>query len=103
MLNPANEFARSSPRKSLLLLAAPAEPIQREFDQLWNALGEQDPQVAYDAIWRLATTPEPTTRFLKSRLKPAPAPDAQKVKALLRDLADPDSSVARKAECELRS
>jgi WD40 repeat protein len=60
----------------------------KELDKLWGQLADDDIQVAYTAIWRLAGYPESSLPFLQSRLRPVRRADPAVVGPLLRDLDD---------------
>jgi hypothetical protein len=82
--------------------AEPAAPLPaRELDKLWGQLADDDIQVAYTAIWRLAGHPESSLPLLQSRLRPVRAAAPAVVTPLLRDLDDDSFKRREKATGEL--
>jgi WD40 repeat protein len=58
----------------------------RDVDALWADLAGTDGGRAYAAVWELASRPAEALSFLESRLRPAAAPDARRVRRLIADL-----------------
>lgn len=67
--------------------------------ELWDDLGGDGP-TAFRAVWRAAREPK-LLPLLREKLPPAPAADAEKVKAIAGRLGDDDFAVREKAEKEL--
>jgi hypothetical protein len=53
-----------------------------ELEELWGALGGDDPAKAYQAMWQMLDGVE-TTRFLRERLKPVPVVPGSRIKELI--------------------
>jgi hypothetical protein len=81
--------------------SVPLPPGESELKALWANLAGNDAAKAYRAIWSLAAAPQQAVPFLRKHLKPAVAPDAQKLKQLLADLDSPRFTVREKAAQEL--
>jgi RNA polymerase sigma factor (sigma-70 family) len=62
----------------------------------WRDLAGEDAARAYQALRRLATFPKETIAYLRERLRPDPAPDAQRLDRLLSDL-DSDKYARRES------
>jgi hypothetical protein len=73
-----------------------------ELDGLWRALAGEGVTEAWDAVWTLVSSPKQSLPFLKARLLPLPAADAERVAALLSDLDSDDFDVWEKAMGALR-
>jgi WD40 repeat protein len=80
---------------------APVQLTGRDLDGLWNALKGDDTPRAYRAIWKLALAPKDALPFLSKHLRPAAGADAERIKHLIRDLADERYEVREKATREL--
>jgi WD40 repeat protein len=80
---------------------APVQLTERDLDGLWNALKGDDVPRAYRAIWKLALAPKDALPFLSKHLRPAVGADAERIKHLIRDLADERYEVREKATREL--
>ena len=73
------------------------DPITKELERLWIALGSDDAGKAYEAIAALTAVPERAVPFLQERLRlPAPA-DPQRLGRWIADLDSDDFSVREKA------
>jgi WD40 repeat protein len=70
-------------------------------ESLWVDLADADATRAYSAIRKLAQTPETTVCFLRDRLRPAPAVDAQRIAKLVADLDNPEFPTREKANAQL--
>jgi len=79
----------------------PVQLTERELDGLWNALKSDDTPKAYRAIWKLALAPKDALPFLSKHLRQAAGADAERIKQLIRDLADDRYEVREKATREL--
>jgi RNA polymerase sigma factor (sigma-70 family) len=66
------------------LLPGRRTPADRE--RLWADLADEDAGRAYRAVWALAATPDTAVALLGAHLKPAAAPDAERVRRLIADL-----------------
>jgi hypothetical protein len=75
-------------------LLAQATPTAEPLPAAWRDLADQDPELAYRAVWRLVQNPEPAVKLLRQELKPVPSPDEAKIKGWLKDLGS-DTFVAR--------
>jgi WD40 repeat protein len=76
-------------------------PPTPALDALWSDLADADAVKAYRSVWALTKTPKETTAYVAERLKPAVAPDAQKVKRLVMDLSSDRFALRDKANQEL--
>jgi WD40 repeat protein len=74
----------------------PGSPPPADRARLWADLADEDAGRAYRAVWALAATPDAAVAFLGVHLKPATAPDAERVRRLIADL-DSDRFAAREA------
>lgn len=81
--------------------AAPAPLSEREIATLWDRLAAKDGKAAYDAIDRLALTPQPVVNLVRQRVQPVRAIDPRKIEQLLNDLEDKRFDVRRHAGDEL--
>jgi hypothetical protein len=73
-----------------------------DFNGLWDDLGEGDAFRVYRAVRHLAADPDRALPLLRGRLKPVPAGDQERIKALVADLQGPSAARRRKAMAELR-
>jgi hypothetical protein len=80
---------------------APVQLAASDLDGLWNALKGDDVPRAYRAIWKLALAPKDALPFLSKHLRPVAGADAERIKHLIRDLADERYEVREKATREL--
>ena len=64
------------------------EPSAKQLEEWWQSLASPKALVARQAMAQLVRCPKPATQFLGDRLKPATAPDPERVAALIRDLSD---------------
>jgi hypothetical protein len=71
-----------------------------DLEKSWSELKSPDAEVAYRAVWTLASDPGQAPGFLAEKLPPAPAPP-QDIAALIRDLGDKRFSVRQRATSEL--
>jgi hypothetical protein len=82
--------------------SARAKDLSAEgLDRLWVDLAGEDAARAYRAIVALAAAPAKAAPFLKSRLRPAPEPDAKRTQRLLADLDSDQFAVREAAATEL--
>jgi RNA polymerase sigma factor (sigma-70 family) len=65
-------------------------------ERLWADLADEDAARAYRAVWTLAATPETAVALLGAHLKPAAAPDSERIRRVIADL-DSDRFAAREA------
>jgi hypothetical protein len=72
-----------------------------ELNAFWDDLGGSDGVKAYDAIGELVLHPKTSVPFLREHLKPILAPDAERVKKLLRDLDSDDFETRTQAQQQL--
>lgn len=78
----------------------PKSAKPRDLESLWNDLASSEGSVVFAAIWELSQRPD-AVNFLRGKIVPAKAPDAQKLAQLLQDLGDPKFAVREKAQKEL--
>jgi RNA polymerase sigma factor (sigma-70 family) len=79
----------------------PAKVTPADAERLWKDLHDEDGRRAYRALWALAGAPQQALPLLRAALKPATAPDADRIGRLIKAL-DADDFVAReKASDEL--
>jgi RNA polymerase sigma factor (sigma-70 family) len=67
----------------------------------WAALAGGSASKAYQAVWEMTRMPEQAVLFLKTYLRPVPAPDRQKVDRYISELDDQHFAVRHKATKEL--
>ncbi len=81
---------------------AKEELTPRRAEELWQALGGEDAEKAYEAVWALSASPEPAAALLRVRLRPDrhPAEDGRVAK-LVADLRDSRFRVREAAAREL--
>jgi WD40 repeat protein len=83
---------------------SPSPPLSvAELEQAWAAHAGADTQAAFQAIRRLVAAPEPAVAFLRERLKPAVAADAQRVRELVRRLDSQRFAERQQAAQELEA
>jgi HEAT repeat protein len=70
-------------------------------EQLWSHLAEHDSHKAYQAIATLAAAPKEASALLKDRLRPALAPDPDRIQRLIANLDNDDFEVRETASAEL--
>lgn len=83
-----------------------AAPTDKELAEMWNNLTRADDEgtkKAFQIICRLIQHPKQSVPFLQGRLKPVPAPDAQRVEAWIAELNSDDFSKREKANAELEA
>jgi hypothetical protein len=73
----------------------------RELDDCWSALANEDAAKAYDAVWKLAATPEQAAPFLRKHLTPVSMPDAKLVAQRIAELDSDDFTIRQRAAEEL--
>jgi hypothetical protein len=83
--------------------AAAAQPQLRPPERMWADLADEDAKRAYAVIGELAAQPREAVAFLRTRLRPAAAPDAERVARLLADLESDQFAVRQKASEELEA
>lgn len=74
---------------------------KEEWQNCWNALAGEDAAEAFQAIRRLAATPNQSLPFLREHLKPVPPPDRKRIRQLVEMLDSADFSTRQKAAEEL--
>src|SRR5207244_10810736 len=72
-----------------------------ELAALWDDLASKDAAAAGEAVAALANVPEQAMPWLREHLPPAAVPDADKVRALVAELASDKFAVRTRAEQEL--
>jgi WD40 repeat protein len=77
-------------------------PTEDELNQAWRTLTGDDPKTAFQSICRLVAAADTSVPFLCERLKPVATADAEKTKALIRQLDDSQFAKRQSAEHELR-
>jgi hypothetical protein len=78
------------------------QPLTPErLDALWAALASADAARAYQALWNLTAFPRQTVPWLRERLTPVPAVDAQHVARLIADLDSDRFAVRGKSAQDL--
>jgi WD40 repeat protein len=86
---------------SACALGDPAKVTPADAERLWKDLQGEDGRKAYRALWALAGAPKQALPLLRAALRPAAAPDADRIGRLIKAL-DADDFVAReKASDEL--
>ncbi|HEV3437586.1 MAG TPA: hypothetical protein VG122_09505, partial [Gemmata sp.] len=78
-------------------LNGPAAWNPADANKVWDDLSSLDAAKAFTAIRRLRGNPTPALAFLKDRVKPLAAPNADTLKGLFADLAAEDFEVREKA------
>ncbi len=103
-------LASSSDDSTILIwdLNRPLQPRKRstrltekELDECWGILFERDAAKADLAIWRMIECPDESLPYLRKKLRPAPIPDAGRVRRLLADLDSNDFKTRARADDEL--
>jgi hypothetical protein len=79
----------------------PAMLPDRLLESSWLALSRDEGCPAYDAVGSLVSAPEQTLKFMSERLRPAAAPDVQRISALIADTGHARFAVREKATGEL--
>jgi hypothetical protein len=91
---PVSEARREWPRRDNLSAQTLAA--------LWDDLRGEDRLALQEAVRTLAGAPGPALPFLRERLKPVPAVDAQRITQLVADLGKNDFNERKRAAVELR-
>jgi hypothetical protein len=82
---------------------APPKPLDaKQLEAMWADLADGDAAKAYVAICALAERPAQAVTLFAKHLKPVPAPDAQKIATLIKDLDSGRFPEREKAMKELR-
>jgi len=82
-------------------VSATAPLSDRELAGLWDQLAGKDGSKAFDAIARLAEAPHQGLPWLRDRVRPAPAFNAQKLAQLMADLEENRFELRKRATEEL--
>jgi WD40 repeat protein len=69
---------------------------QADATRLWTDLAAEDASTAYHALWKLTDTPDAAVALLGKNLKPLATAEAEKIRALVKDL-DSDKFAVREA------
>lgn len=85
---------------SLKSATAPMQLTAEQTEALWNDLAGTDAKKAYDAFRSLSASAD-TTALMRSRLRPVPAPDTERLAQLIADLDSNVFVVRQKATAEL--
>jgi hypothetical protein len=88
----------SGPAKRRTLVA---DLPERDVDARWADLAAGDAAKAFDAVAALAAAPRQTVPFLKTHLKHAPVPDAERITKLIAELDSDAFATRQKASAEL--
>jgi hypothetical protein len=99
------KIMRTTQRSGILVLicaavlgsAVTAQAEEKKVADLWTELASADAAKAYQAILTLTATPQEAVPLLKKMLRPIPAPDADKIAQLLKDLQSDKFAVRDKA------
>jgi WD40 repeat protein len=87
-----------------LLGGGAAERLTAErLEALWDELAGADGARAYQAVQRLAASPDQAVPFLRSRLKGRPPPDERRLARLITELGDDRFGVREQAARELEA
>jgi WD domain, G-beta repeat len=78
-----------------------ADLSAKDLDRLWAALAGEDAESAYQAIGTLVEAGAQAVALLKERLRPAPAPNMQRIGSLIADLDNDQFVVRQRAREEL--
>lgn len=82
--------------------AKPARELPaKEWETRWADLRRDTGGASYDAIAALAAVPDQTLAQFRDRLSPAPAPDTQRIAALIQDTDSARYTVRQRASAEL--
>jgi hypothetical protein len=76
---------------------------EKELAKAWADLREADAAAAHESIWALAASAREAVRFLAAKLRPVPAPAAERIGRLIKDVGSARFEVRRRAEQELAS
>jgi len=84
---------------------APPKLTEQEIEACWKELAGFDPDgkatQAYKSVCTLAASPQQTIELFKTRIKPIPKVDGDRIKQLIADLDSNNFAVRQKAETEL--
>ncbi len=83
-------------------LPAVAKPTQEDLRNWWEALRDESPTEAYQAVWRFVAVPEQTLPLLAASLRPAKPSQPIDVARLIDDLDSDEFRVRERASRELR-
>jgi RNA polymerase sigma factor (sigma-70 family) len=86
---------------SACALGESAKPKPADAERLWTDLHGEDSRKSYRALWALAAAPKQALPLLRAALKPAPAPDADRLARLVKALDADDFVTREKASDEL--
>lgn len=102
------QLASSSDDSTILIwdLHRPLPTAKKTFseqtlDECWASLAERDAVKAECALWKLITGDEASVAFLKKKLRPAAAPDGNRVHQLLKELDNSDFKTRTSAHEQL--
>src|SRR5262249_50748712 len=80
----------------------PRVPLtDKELDQLWADLAQEDAAKAYRAVWTLSALPAQVVPWLQKRLRPVPRVEPERITQWLQDLDHDDFQRRERAEQEL--
>jgi len=72
-----------------------------ELERLWDALGQTEGKVGYNAVWELIQSAKQAVPFLDRKLRPGRLPDAKTIARLLANLDDDKFTVREQASADL--
>jgi WD40 repeat protein len=78
-----------------------AEPDKVELRRWWTDLRDDDPTVAYQAVWRFAAVPDKAVAYFAKMMEPIKAPAADQVARLIDDLDSAEFGVRDRGSREL--
>src|SRR5262249_38156678 len=78
-----------------------ARLTEQELDECWRTLFERDAAKGDVAIWKLIECPDDSLPYLQKKLRPAPVPDAGRVRNLFADLDSDNFKTRTRATDEL--
>jgi WD40 repeat protein len=90
-------------RRPLHPTALKASLNEAELAGHWKALLQPDAEKGDRAVWSLVSAPRDAIPFLKKRLRPAPRPDAERLKRLFADLDSADFTKRSAAAAEVEA
>jgi RNA polymerase sigma factor (sigma-70 family) len=85
----------------LLRWPAPAARRWEPTDAQWVGLGKDDPAQAVKTTWALVASGDEAVPFVRAKLRPAPAPTAERVAALITQLGSDEFADRERATDEL--